>query len=1149
MKGAQEGPQKQTEGDFKRELYQCRVDIESLRHWGRPGGAASRPPPDALGGLEERWNCLEEEIVSRQHQLEDALLGLGHFQSQLEELLLWLLHTTEQLRGQPPCCLDLQGCEIELAKHKVLQNDVLSRTRTVQSVTEAGEDLLASSGGSARDGLQGSLQQIHQRWDFILAEMASRQLELENNLSQVQDVTLEITELLQWLDHVEVRLFSTKPTWDRPETAKDQLVAHLALCREAEAKQEAYDRLREQLRCLRAPSPPPWPSSTQHSLSLLQHKWDSVASLLQQRKEQLTEGVTVTTEFHSTSQELLKGVGAMEEALGALPPPSYVLETITLQIQEQKALLKEAQGHRESLAGLEAVAARMKDFSRKQDCGAACSVVLTAKEQLARVLQQLSQRGNILEEARKHAKQFHESWQILLDWLDESESALESPSSTPRSPEEIKGQLGEHKEFQKGLRTKRPVYEAALRSGHVLREKALFPEDGQALDEMRGVLQERWEAVCSQAAERQHKLEEALLFSGCFPDALQTLMDWLYLAEPQLSEESPVVGDRDVVKALMEKHKVFQKELGQRASCIRTLRRSVRDLMRGSQMGNSQWLLNQVEELGYRWELVCKLSVSKQVRLEAALRQAEEFDRLVHSFLGHLSEVEKRFKCGGGVPAEATAVQERQRQLEEVRQSLLDHRLELDCIASLGEEMLTACHPDAAGRIKSWLTVTQSRFLEVESWAQQQEERLQAQAASLAAEQEEVARLMDWIAAAEESLSLRDQEPLPEEARQLQELSSQHAVFMEQLNQKQTDVEKVTKSSKCRQPSDPPGVGVAHRKPPSRRRSAGRLPQRAPALPLDDQELQSPLLAQLGRCWQQLWLAALDRQYRLENAQQHLREVEELSRFDFAVWRKRYLQWISRMKSRALDVFRGIDRDQDGRISQQEFVEGVLSSKFPTNVLEMSAVANIFDLNGDGYIDYYEFVSALHPSRDVLRRSGDAAQIQDEVNRQVSQCNCAKRFQVEQISANRYRFGESQQLRMVRILRSTLMVRVGGGWIALDEFLVKNDPCRVKGRTNMKINERFLAPDSSAGRGASSPSTAPSKCPSPGLSASSLSLYSSASAPSSPLSRKYVLRRTRSGDRCPPPRSSLAVESVELAFASATEDGSSLHGEAALPES
>lgn len=39
-------------------------------------------------------------------------------------------------------------------------------------------------------------------------------------------------------------------------------------------------------------------------------------------------------------------------------------------------------------------------------------------------------------------------------------------------------------------------------------------------------------------------------------------------------------------------------------------------------------------------------------------------------------------------------------------------------------------------------------------------------------------------------------------------------------------------------------------------------------------------------------------------------------------------------------------------------------------------------------------------------------------------------------------FGDSQKLRLVRILRSTVMVRVGGGWVALDEFLVKNDPCR-----------------------------------------------------------------------------------------------------------
>lgn len=52
-------------------------------------------------------------------------------------------------------------------------------------------------------------------------------------------------------------------------------------------------------------------------------------------------------------------------------------------------------------------------------------------------------------------------------------------------------------------------------------------------------------------------------------------------------------------------------------------------------------------------------------------------------------------------------------------------------------------------------------------------------------------------------------------------------------------------------------------------------------------------------------------------------------------------------------------------------------------------------------------------------------------------------------------FGDSQKLRLVRILRSTVMVRVGGGWVALDEFLVKNDPCRGEFSLHIYINYTF----------------------------------------------------------------------------------------------
>ncbi|GCB87208.1 hypothetical protein scyTo_0027903 [Scyliorhinus torazame] len=53
--------------------------------------------------------------------------------------------------------------------------------------------------------------------------------------------------------------------------------------------------------------------------------------------------------------------------------------------------------------------------------------------------------------------------------------------------------------------------------------------------------------------------------------------------------------------------------------------------------------------------------------------------------------------------------------------------------------------------------------------------------------------------------------------------------------------------------------------------------------------------------------------------------------------------------------------------------------EFPTSSLEMETVAGIFDQNKDGFIDYYEFANALHPSRDFLRQSEDEDRIDDEV--------------------------------------------------------------------------------------------------------------------------------------------------------------------------
>lgn len=115
--------------------------------------------------------------------------------------------------------------------------------------------------------------------------------------------------------------------------------------------------------------------------------------------------------------------------------------------------------------------------------------------------------------------------------------------------------LDKHREFQKALGAKQPAYDQTMKCGKQLKDKAPKPDE-PVLKQMLQELKSQWTTVCSKAVERQRKLEEALLFSGQFKDAMSALIEWLKKQEANLKEDTPVHGDLDTVMGLVEKHKV-----------------------------------------------------------------------------------------------------------------------------------------------------------------------------------------------------------------------------------------------------------------------------------------------------------------------------------------------------------------------------------------------------------------------------------------------------------------------------------------------------------------------------------------------------------------------------------------------------------------
>ncbi|XP_037375787.1 dystonin isoform X8 [Talpa occidentalis] len=1056
---------------FKSEAYQQQIEMERLNHQAElllkkvTEEADKQTVQDPLMELKLIWDSLDERIINRQHKLEGALLALGQFQHALDELLAWLTHTEGLLNEQKPVGGDPKAIEIELAKHHVLQNDVLAHQTTVEAVNKAGNDLIESSAGEEASNLQNKLEVLNQRWQNVLEKTEQRKQQLDSALRQAKGFHGEIEDLQQWLTDTERHLLASKPLGGLPETAREQLNAHMEICAAFDVKEETYKSLMQKGQQMLARCPKSAETNIDQDLNNLKEKWESVETKLNERKTKLEEALNLAMEFHNSLQDFINWLTQAEQTLNVASRPSLILDTVLFQIDEHKVFANEVNSHREQIIELDKTGTHLKYFSQKQDVVLIKNLLISVQSRWEKVVQRLVERGRSLDDARKRAKQFHEAWSKLMEWLEESEKSLDSELEIANDPDKIKTQLAQHKEFQKSLGAKHSVYDTTNRTGRSLKEKTSLADDNLKLDDMLSELRDKWDTICGKSVERQNKLEEALLFSGQFTDALQALIDWLYRVEPQLAEDQPVHGDIDLVMNLIDNHKVFQKELGKRTSSVQALKRSARELIEGSR-DDSSWVKVQMQELSTRWETVCALSISKQTRLEAALRQAEEFHSVVHALLEWLAEAEQTLRFHGVLPDDEDALRTLIDQHKEFMKKLEEKRAALNKATSMGDAVLAICHPDSITTIKHWITIIRARFEEVLAWAKQHQQRLASALAGLRAKQELLEALLAWLQWAETTLTDKDKEVIPQEIEEVKALIAEHQTFMEEMTRKQPDVDKVTKTYK-RRAADP--SSLQSHIPVLDKGRAGRKRFPASSLyPSGSQtqiETKNPRVNLLVSKWQQVWLLALERRRKLNDALDRLEELREFANFDFDIWRKKYMRWMNHKKSRVMDFFRRIDKDQDGKITRQEFIDGILSSKFPTSRLEMSAVADIFDRDGDGYIDYYEFVAALHPNKDAYKPITDADKIEDEVTRQVAKCKCAKRFQVEQIGDNKYRFflgnqfGDSQQLRLVRILRSTVMVRVGGGWMALDEFLVKNDPCRAKGRTNMELREKFILAD------------------------------------------------------------------------------------------
>ncbi|XP_059145971.1 microtubule-actin cross-linking factor 1, isoforms 6/7-like isoform X4 [Physella acuta] len=523
----------------------------------------------------------------------------------------------------------------------------------------------------------------------------------------------------------------------------------------------------------------------------------------------------------------------------------------------------------------------------------------------------------------------------------------------------------------------------------------------------------------------QNKLDEALLTSGRVSDALQSLLEWLQKAEAALDEEAPILGDLDTVHMLIEQHRNIQQELGAREATVLTMKAP----------GNLP--AQQAAELSKIWDRVNHLCDIREVKLKEALKLAEEFQDVVTVMREFLPQAEAQLKFRA-LPEDEMVIRQLIEKHEKFQDDLRNHQESVDKIKGLAEEILLSCHPNAVRFVKYYLTITQTRWDQLLQRASNRGQRLQEALHNIQGNAALLEELLAWLTDAQALLATKERDPIPDDLKVVETLLKEHLEFHDEVTSKNNDAERLSKlvTSESKMAAQGKGYGSN--------------------MKLNEFDGYNPRVIALQNKWRTVWHMSVDRKKRLQDAHDNLLELESFKNFDFDLWRQRYLNWIQAKKFRITDFFRRQDKDSDGFLDREEFVGGMLKSKFPSNRTELNAVFDIFDRANRGVIEYKNFVDALKTDRTSRVKNNnrnaksDVELIHEEIEKELSSCQCRHAFRAEWIEEGKYRFGEKQKTCLVRFLNHTVMVRVGGGWVTLEEFVELNDPCKGSNDSSLR---------------------------------------------------------------------------------------------------
>ena len=253
----------------------------------------------------------------------------------------------------------------------------------------------------------------------------------------------------------------------------------------------------------------------------------------------------------------------------------------------------------------------------------------------------------------------------------------------------IKAQQEEFKQFQR--RVIEPVgkeVEKTNRGGQGLIQSASSGVNTSVMEKDLENMNDLWNNLKSALADRERRLDQGLLQSGKFQEAMKGLMDWFDEMDDMINNQKPPSSDYKVIKAQIQEQKFVQKLLNDRKNAIDNLVSMGQDVAGNAEPSERRRIENEISMVQSKFAELNKKSDDRMQLLDEAYGIAKEYYDKFIVLEKWLDKAEGKIKEMEVVPTEEDQIKRRIQEHDKLHQEILGKQPNFDDVADIASALM-----------------------------------------------------------------------------------------------------------------------------------------------------------------------------------------------------------------------------------------------------------------------------------------------------------------------------------------------------------------------------------------------------------------------------------------------------------------------------